>query len=118
MTDYPPPPVDETPSTDFQAQPHNREAEEAVLGAVLINSEAFYDVSQQIQPDDFYIVRNRWIWEAFIRLHDQRLPIDYLTVCHEYHLAAQPNAHVVTRRSLRQNYRRTGCAPAHVGGCQ
>jgi len=83
MTDYPPPPVDETPSTDFQAQPHNREAEEAVLGAVLINSEAFYDVSQQIQPDDFYIVRNRWIWEAFIRLHDQRLPIDYLTVCHE-----------------------------------
>ena len=83
MTDFPPPPVDETPSTDFQGQPHNREAEEAVLGAVLINAEAFYEVSQQIQADDFYIVRNRWIWEAFTRLHDQRQPIDYLTVCHE-----------------------------------
>lgn len=83
MTDFPPPPVDETPSSDFQGQPHNREAEEAVLGAVLINAEAFYEVSQQIQADDFYIVRNRWIWEAFTRLHDQRQPIDYLTVCHE-----------------------------------
>ncbi|MRR32703.1 replicative DNA helicase, partial [bacterium] len=48
-----------------------------------INTEVFYDVSQQIQPDDFYIVRNRWVWEAFAHLHDQRLPIDYLTVCHE-----------------------------------
>ncbi|GAP15660.1 replicative DNA helicase [Longilinea arvoryzae] len=82
MTDFPPP-MDEAPSTDYQAQPHNREAEEAVLGAVLINSEVYYDVAQQLQADDFYIVRNRWIWEAFSHLHDQRLPIDYLTVCNE-----------------------------------
>lgn len=82
MTDFPPP-MDEAPSTDFQAQPHNREAEEAVLGAVLINAEVYYDVAQVLQPDDFYIVRNRWIWDAFAHLHDQRLPIDYLTVCNE-----------------------------------
>ncbi len=82
MNDFPPP-LDEAPATDFQAQPHNREAEEAVLGAVLINPEVYYDVAQQLQPDDFYIVRNRWIWEAFAHLHDQRLPIDYLTVCNQ-----------------------------------
>lgn len=83
MTDFLPPPMDEAPAADYQAQPHNREAEEAVLGAVLINPEVYYDVAQQIQPDDFYIVRNRWIWETFAHLHDQRLPIDYLTVCNE-----------------------------------
>ncbi len=36
-----------------------------------------------LQPDDFYIVRNRWIWEAFTHLHERRSPIDFLTVCSE-----------------------------------
>lgn len=83
MTDFTPPPNDETPAPNYQSQPNNREAEEAVLGAVLINPEAYYDVAQLLQPDDFYVVRNRWIWEAYAHLHDQRLAIDYLTVCHE-----------------------------------
>ncbi|KPL91555.1 DNA helicase [Levilinea saccharolytica] len=68
---------------NIQAEPHSREAEEAVLGAVLINPEAFYDVAQFLKPEDFYIVRNRWIWEAFNRLHESRAPIDFLTVCED-----------------------------------
>jgi replicative DNA helicase len=63
-----------------QSVPHNREAEEAVIGAVLINPEVYYDVAQFLQPEDFYIERHRWIWEAFLRLHEQRRPIDFLTV--------------------------------------
>ena len=58
------------PSTS--AIPHNREAEEAVVGAVLINPEAYYDLAQFLQADDFYIHRHRWIWEAFTRLHEKR----------------------------------------------
>ncbi len=78
------PPIEETtPTTDFQAQPFNRQAEEAVLGAVLINHEAYYDIAQFLQADDFYIIRNRWIWEAFNRLHERRQPLDYLTVVSE-----------------------------------
>lgn len=75
--------VDQTVSPEIQAQPHSREAEEAVLGAILINPESYYDVAQFLQPDDFYIVRNQWIWEAFNRLHERRVPIDFLTVCEE-----------------------------------
>lgn len=63
--------------------PHNREAEEALLGSVLINPEAYYDVAPILQADDFYIHRNKWIWEAFVRLHEQRTPIDFLTVSDE-----------------------------------
>ena len=51
-----------------------------MLGAVLIDPEAYFNVSQFLAADDFYIVRNRWIWEAFTRLHEKRSPIDYLTV--------------------------------------
>ncbi|HEY6008146.1 MAG TPA: replicative DNA helicase, partial [Geobacteraceae bacterium] len=63
--------------------PHSREAEEAVVGAVLINPEAYYDVAQFLSADDFYIHRHKWIWEAYTRLHEQRIPIDLLTVAEE-----------------------------------
>ena len=76
-------PMESADLANIQAEPHSREAEEAVLGAVLINPEAFYDVAQFLKPEDFYIVRNRWIWETFNRLHESRAPIDFLTVCED-----------------------------------
>lgn len=61
-------------------QPHSREAEEAVLGAVLINADVYDELAAFLQPRDFYIVRLRWIWEAYVRLKEKRIPIDFLTV--------------------------------------
>jgi replicative DNA helicase len=66
-----------------QVIPHNQEAEEAVLGSVLVNPESYYDVAQFLQMDDFYIHRNRWVWDTFTRLHERRMPIDILTVTDE-----------------------------------
>jgi replicative DNA helicase len=63
--------------------PQNREAEEALLGAVLINPEAYYEVASFLSPSDFYIHRNGWIWEAFHNLVDRQVPIDVLTVSEE-----------------------------------
>ncbi|MBI3158835.1 MAG: replicative DNA helicase [Chloroflexi bacterium] len=70
-------------STAPQIIPHSREAEEAVIGSVLINPEAYFDVAQFIKADDFYIHRHRWVWDAFVRLVEQRNPIDILTVTEE-----------------------------------
>jgi replicative DNA helicase len=78
-------PASSTPS----AVPHSREAEEAVVGAVLINPEVYYDVAQFLSADDFYIHRNKWIWEAFTRLHEQRIPVDLLTLSTELENANQ-----------------------------
>jgi replicative DNA helicase len=66
-----------------QIIPHSREAEEAVIGSVLINPEAYYDVASFLRVDDFYIHRHRWIWETFSRLHERRVPLDFLTVSQE-----------------------------------
>ncbi|MDD2920783.1 MAG: replicative DNA helicase [Anaerolineales bacterium] len=71
------------PSSPSSMVPHSREAEEAVVGAVLINPEAYYDVAQFLNADDFYIHRNQWIWDAFVRLHEQRIPVDLLTLSEE-----------------------------------
>ncbi len=83
------PPPEETSVPVASTIPHNREAEEAVVGAVLINPEAYYDLAQFLQADDFYIVRHRWIWEAFTRLHEKRIPFDFLTVSEELESAGQ-----------------------------
>ena len=63
------PNYEEIPAPAPQLVPQSREAEEAVLGAVLINPEAYYDVAQFLRADDFYIHRHQWIWEAYTRLH-------------------------------------------------
>jgi replicative DNA helicase len=75
------PDLETTPAP--QIVPHSREAEEAVIGAVMINPEAYYDVASFLRADDFYIHRHRWIWETFTRLHERRIPIDFLTVNEE-----------------------------------
>lgn len=81
--------MNESPSAETTANPapqvvpHSQEAEEAVIGAVMINPEAYYDVAQFLQANDFYIHRHQWIWEAFTRLHERRIPIDLLTVSEE-----------------------------------
>ena len=69
---------EEPPAPSPQIVPHSREAEEAVIGSVLINPDAYYDVAQFLRADDFYIHRHRWIWEAFTRLHERRTPDRFL----------------------------------------
>lgn len=60
--------------------PHSRDAEEAVLGSILINPDVYYDVAQVLSPDDFYIQKHVWLFEAFERLNSKRSSVDHLTV--------------------------------------
>ena len=72
--------MDEPIEAEAQSIPHNRDAEESLLGSILINPEAYFEVAQFLQADDFYIHRNRWVWESFVRLSERRIPIDLLTI--------------------------------------
>ncbi|MCX8061509.1 MAG: replicative DNA helicase [Anaerolineales bacterium] len=76
-------PPEETSAPSPAHIPYNREAEEAVLGSVLINPEAYFEVASFLRPEDFYLIRHRWIWECFTHLYETRTPIDYLTVTEE-----------------------------------
>ena len=60
--------------------PHNIEAEEAVLGALLIDPEGIFRVLPFLRAEDFYLQKHRWIYESIIRIHDRRDPIDFLTL--------------------------------------
>ena len=73
----------QTAAPTSPAIPHSREAEEAVIGSILINPEVYFDVAFFLRNEDFYIHRNRWIWCAIAQLHSSRTPIDLLTVSDE-----------------------------------
>jgi replicative DNA helicase len=62
--------------------PQSREAENAVLGAVLINSEVLRDL-HFLKSADFHDHGNQKIWKAITRLEDRRAPIDTVTVANE-----------------------------------
>ena len=67
-------------STETNLIPHSRQAEEAVIGAVLINPDVYVELSEFLAAEDFYLHRLRFIWQAFARLVERRVPIDILTV--------------------------------------
>lgn len=60
--------------------PHNTEAEQAVLGGLLIDKEAVTEVSDIIKPEFFYENHNRKIFEAMLKLYEEQRPIDLLTL--------------------------------------
>lgn len=70
-------------TNETRTTPHSVEAEEAVLGSILINPEVLLDVNSILNSEDFFIIRHRWIWDAILRLHRRREAIDYLTVVRE-----------------------------------
>ncbi|NJL93270.1 MAG: replicative DNA helicase [Anaerolineae bacterium] len=67
----------------LQMAPHSQEAEEAVLGAVLINPGVFPEIAAFLTPADFFILRHGWVWEAMTRLSERDELIEYLTVVEE-----------------------------------
>jgi replicative DNA helicase len=63
--------------------PANPEAEEAVLGSLLIDPDAVLKVASFLEAEDFYRERNGWVYRAVLELHERREPADFVTLCDE-----------------------------------
>jgi len=60
--------------------PQSKEAEQSVLGSILIDKDAIIQVADMISPADFYYDVHRIIYEAIQDLYNRHDPIDLLTV--------------------------------------
>lgn len=60
--------------------PQNSEAEESVLGAVMLDKDAIIKVADVVKPEDFYNERNQTIFETILELYNEQLPLDILNV--------------------------------------
>ncbi len=64
----------------YRSPPHSREAEESVIGAVLLSEDAVNEVMDQIHPEDFYVPAHQAIFEGMRELFDSNQAIDAVTV--------------------------------------
>ena len=60
--------------------PHSTEAEQSVLGSMLIDARCVPEVIDQLRPDDFYVKQNREIYETIYSMFNYSLTIDPVTV--------------------------------------
>lgn len=65
--------------------PHSAEAEEAVLGAALLDKYIYLEMvaidnPNRLYADDFYMLRHTWIWQAFEKIIERNEEIDNLSV--------------------------------------
>ena len=67
----------------YRQMPHSLEAEQAVLGSMLIDANCIKDVMEKLRPDDFYLRQNREIFETVYSMFIYSKPIDGVTVAGE-----------------------------------
>ncbi len=60
--------------------PQNLEAEQSVLGSILIDKNSIFKVADQLRPDDFYAPAHEKIYETILELFEKHQPIDILTL--------------------------------------
>ena len=65
---------------NLKVPPYNLEAEQSVLGSMLLSQDAVIVATEQLQPEDFYMESHRRIFDVISRLYENREPIDLITV--------------------------------------
>ena len=71
---------DRTVRSSPKVPPHNLEAEQAVLGGILLNNDAMNQLMDILSPDDFYREAHATIFDAMVHLYNESEPIDVITL--------------------------------------
>ena len=66
--------------TDLVPMPSNVEAEQAVLGAILLQNDAYYRIAATLDPSDFYQPRHAVIYATMRRLLNAGTPVDLISL--------------------------------------
>lgn len=66
--------------TDLKVPPHAIEAEQSVLGGLMLSPELFETATDILKPGDFFVKNHRTIFKTMIELVSQSKPIDVITV--------------------------------------
>ena len=69
-------------SSSVKVPPHNMEAEQAILGGVLINNDALNQIMDILTADCFYREANMHLYQGMIGLYNNNEPIDLITLSH------------------------------------
>src|SRR5690625_5384426 len=60
--------------------PHSIEAEQSILGGLMLNADAWDTVSEQVGEPDFYRKEHKLIFRVMVQLAEEEQPLDLVTV--------------------------------------
>jgi replicative DNA helicase len=64
----------------FVMAPHSVEAEETLLGCLLFDPGLIAPITAIVEPTDFFIVKNQWVYESILALWHEQTGVDYITI--------------------------------------
>lgn len=70
----------QTSLESLKTPPHNIEAEQSVIGGLMLNNEAWDDVAERVIEEDFYQRGHRFVFSAMRKLIETQRPIDLVTL--------------------------------------
>jgi len=68
---------------EVRLPPNDNDAEEAVLGSLLIDGSAIFQVADFLAPSDFFFENNRWVYESCLELFKRDESINQITLAQE-----------------------------------
>ncbi len=72
------------PTTPLREAPHNIEAEQALIGAILANNEALNHVASALVPEDFYAEIHQRLYRAIQQFHNRGMIANPVTLKHHF----------------------------------
>lgn len=60
--------------------PHSLEAEQATLGSLLIDKDAVIKIADRLRPEDFYVEKNAFVYDAMLTLYQKHEPVDIISL--------------------------------------
>jgi replicative DNA helicase len=102
----------EVPAGGGRIPPHSEEAEQGVLGALLLDPTRIIDAQEMIQPEDFFSKRNGTLYGALLALSDAGAPVDMVHVMER--LMAQERLEAAGGRAYILQLTNVAASPAHL----
>src|SRR5262245_23962740 len=78
MLGYPPAAMEER--ITGRSLPHNEDAERALIGALILDSERIPEVAEVLQPEDFFDQRHQLRFQTLLTLAERNVPVDFISV--------------------------------------
>lgn len=68
---------------DYKILPNSLESEQAILGCILLDSDAQMDIFSKLDVEDFYAESHKKIYESMIKVYNKSIPVDYVTLTNQ-----------------------------------
>lgn len=68
---------------DYKILPNSLEAEQALLGCILLDNDAQMEIFAKLYPDDFYTESHKNIYDSMIKIYNKSIPVDFVTLTNQ-----------------------------------